>query len=433
MITLSSAGSKGISANINGIQKYFTEWFRVVCEDGVLIKLINSDETIIGEFSDFTVEGSTFDSVDSAISGLSEFLGNFKTGGGSSGNNPNTLPVTLTGTLAAPVFAFAAADFDRVAVAAGRGMPVSVAITDNRTAANKPVDLTGVWPAKWNPVLSQAEVPDPSVARGFYLNGTVPAVRGCVTHNTRKYIELGACYDTSLSCRFNAVTGFYEMAGLTDLTERDVEASANIVWPTYQDMATLSGAASGPVYRVNFPVQAVQVPSSNVLFQAAIPANPTSEDLRLAGGMSYCLFGVVNLIPRKAYFTDAPYGTGVFGVRIKQTAGFLYYFFYFSSLSKIHGVLDISAVASNIPATVFTPRGTLDFRPFGLGVDWNMSSGTMTRDSLVYLLANRRNAVGKTITVTLSATVYAWASVDSDILALLPATDTQGEAVLASV
>lgn len=319
------------------------------------------------------------------------------------------LPVNITGTANTPVYSFTADDFNKIF----RGSSIVVQITDNRTS--KDIDLSGDYPAKWNPVLSQIEVADPCIARGFYLNGTTPANRGCVTINTRKYIDLGKCWDDTLSCKFNATTGFYEMAGLTDLTERDMEESAKFIWYSHQHMGSLC-AWNNKSIRVNFPVQ---------YYWGGVTNNDRGDNLAPGIGMFRGNpFPVLNLIPSNAFNIPG----GGYYIITKSNVGAM---FYFAQTTKVHGIIDINAVTAPITREAITATD-MDVKFYGLKVNWNWSYTNILKSTLVYLLANRANAVGTTITITLTAASYAWASVDDDVLALLPATATQDPVTLAS-
>ena len=73
--------------------------------------------------------------------------------------------------------------------------------------------MSGRYNAVWNKILSQVEIRNPEIARGFYLNGITPANRGCITDNSSMYIKYGATFDPNI--------GFYSLNGI-QLNEDDV-------------------------------------------------------------------------------------------------------------------------------------------------------------------------------------------------------------------
>lgn len=309
-------------------------------------------------------------------------------------NSAPQLAVTITQTTNTNLtYAFVKADFDDVAsCAANNSLPISVRIADKRSATYKIIDLSGVYSAKWNSALSQIEIADPLVARGFYLNGGAPANRGCVTFDTPKYIARGAV--------FNPVTGFYELNTLTDLTEGQTRYSyeaSSLVGSIYQD----------EMCRRN--------PNIRTLFNVVNHSLGGYSGIKADNAYADCVnIEVINV--RAGYYIVSRF---IFANCVK--------------LKSVLGELNLAS-ATVLNNDMFTNCVMLESVLLN-GVKFNVSfaqSPNINKTSIVRLLTRRVNALTTTITLTLHPTAYAWASTDSEIQALLPATATKGPVTLAS-
>ncbi len=278
----------------------------------------------------------------------------------------NTLNVTITQTSSVnKAYIFTKVNFDAVSANAIVGLPISVKITDNRSATFKTINLSGIYPAKWNSTLSQIEIPDPNIARGFYINGTTPANRGCVTFNTSRYLSLSSLFS------FDQTTGYYKYEELANISETTMES-------IYKDSTSI------------FNVQYM-----DELY--AYSTNPVIFIKRNIGG------GVTSNISANAmfYLCNATY----------ITFSRLYALSYFSTfrncanLRKISGDIRILGASKDSVANMFTGCPNLEsVSVFNLAASISFADcPKLHRDSILYMINNSSNGA-TVITITLHAT-----------------------------
>ena len=295
-----------------------------------------------------------------------------------SGKAAQYLLVTVSGTSSAPIFAFTKVNFDAVVGAINNGAPIFVKFTDNRTAANKLIDLSGIHPAVWNTTLSQIEVQNPNIARGFYLNGTTVAHRGCVSINTAKYVANSAGF-----AKFNPTTGYYEvynnipwMSGIIDVTEAQM-SNSYCRYYGFSGTASNRGSYATNIIRFNYP------------FKPLLQYNDLTGPSEISGA-----------------FRDAAIENLVLNASVEKVTlyGNLLYLFYGAYPKNIPNIIDVSN-ATNVTGII--GAGVINCRLSGLKISMNIRYATnISRDSLLYLINNSAN-ISTVITITLEATALA--------------------------
>lgn len=346
-----------------------------------------------GTLEQFTVEVATIANNSARLATAEQGIIDFKS---------HYLAVTVTGTHTTPIYTFTKANFDAVSVAINNGAPIFVKFIDNRIDIHKKIPLSGIYPAVWNSELSQVEVQSPNIARGFYLNGVTPAHRGCVSIRSLEYYTVSLQYGSTYPCLFNSITGYYELGELRNLSESDL-----------------------------FPVVAYSTSlfSTNGMAELYVQSKlRTTFLMRNVGAQIYS----PNCIPAGMFYSSSIEQI-ILSDRFRIDVATPSIFRSCSKLRWIKGVI----VLAGIGVVVNKFQGCTVLEEVSInGVQGDISlsdSPLLIRDSVIYLLTNRANAVASPITITVHPTVYAWAIADSEIQALLPANATQGAVILASV
>lgn len=274
------------------------------------------------------------------------------------------LPVTVTGTAAAPTFTFTKSNFDAVVQAINNGAPIFVRFTDNRTVSNKPIDMSGVYHAVWNSVLSQIEVRDNNIATGFYLNGATPSSRGCVCERTTEAIAYGA--------KWNPTTGFFELNTLTDITYPQMVDILNIGYLRMIDSAPLNSQLNRTNLAVNnrgsaggYSASLYGFAANNVVVEVCVLPDFVTDDCRVAFYRCFKLktiTGTISFIPTLL------------------AANVFYMFLLCNSLESVN------------------------IKNCGVNLSFS-NSPKLTRDSILYLINNRYGT--NVITLTLHPTALA--------------------------
>lgn len=294
--------------------------------------------------------------------------------------SPNTLPVTVTQTNPSNItYTFSKVDFDTVANSYTNGAQLFVDITDKRSAQYKTIDLSKRYNAIWNTTLSQVEVSDPNIARGFYINGTTPSGRGCVSTDSMKYLSMNSAF-----FKFNAITGYYTFKDyLTDITESEMVQ----IYHVYG--FSVSDDSAGRIYQLT---KARIIYTDNDFWYYRNAIKSYAALLYNCACEVFCIDdGVIG-----------PYH----GMTLNVLSSFTSAFRYCRKLKIIDGKIDISSGKSNMFESAFDTLPVLEtVNIFGVMVSLSFAeSSNLTRDSILYIINNAANTIPIILTLHANAT-----------------------------
>ncbi|MGL4860229.1 MAG: hypothetical protein ACRC5A_10940 [Enterobacteriaceae bacterium] len=156
-------------------------------------------------------------------------------------------------------------------------------------------------------------------------------------------------------------------------------------------------------------------------------------------GTSYIPFTGDNLCYYRSYMTVFSYAyysvdsnNSDSGIKLKKNGVNL--FAYCDMLKYINSTLDVSDIVSVLNISFDSCNELIEVKLKGLNMNIRFKdSKNISKNSLVYMLSNRINAVSSPIVITLHNEAYNRLSNDADVTALLPATSTKGSVVLSSI
>jgi len=177
------------------------------------------------------------------------------------------------------------------------------------------------------------------------------------------------------NCVYNTATGYYEMNGITDLTEAQLRAAYPIVF----NGSDFRGLMRYVDIRTNFPVQ--------------VTSHTTDVKFNLS---KFCIGSNIEVF---AFWSVPALGNKVYVSSLANS------FRYCNNLKKIIGVLDVSGV-DNFYGSFFSIPAFEQIELLGLKANIEfVSSPLLNFYTLQYMVANRANGTTR-ITITVHATVW---------------------------
>lgn len=200
------------------------------------------------------------------------------------------------------------------------------------------------------------------------------------------YISAGAVY--------NEATGFYELNGLTDITEEEMRVIYEKTWGWWLHLPTLNGFGT-TLPRTNIPCPDYKIIyyASNINLNSIFSLSGNDDNLE-----------VVNL---RALYTPT-------GFDEIKTADFNWAFQHDKKIKEVQGIINVKEARSNL--NIGGNIETINIKGLKVNIRF-YNSQRLSKESVLYMINN--SEATSAITISLNKAVYDVMKDDADIIAAL--------------